>query len=350
MDTANFDLLSTAVLLLDTQGVVLHANTAAEELFSISRKLLAGRPVHELFADDGALKERLPDALEGKFGILRQDLKVERRGEQLSVGLALVPLLRQPWAALLEVRVLEHHLLLDRHRQLSNELTAQRESLRNLAHEVKNPLGGIRGAAQLLDLELDTAESNLHDYTRVIIAEADRLAALVDRLIAPQGGSLDLTLFNFHEIGERVLQLIAAEFPAIRVVRDYDASLPDVRGDFSRLMQATLNLARNAAQSLTENPGDAPPQLTLRTRVGRQLLLAQHQVKLGIIVSIIDNGPGVPPALRDRLFHPLVTGRASGTGLGLSLVQEFVIQHKGLVEFDSRPGRTEFRMILPLET
>lgn len=350
MDTANFDLLSTAVLLLDTQGVVLHANTAAEELFSISRKLLAGRSVHELFADDAALKERLPDALEGKFGILRQDLKVVRRGEQLSVGLALVPLHRQPWAALLEVRVLEHHLLLDRHRQLSNELTAQRESLRNLAHEVKNPLGGIRGAAQLLDLELDTAESNLHDYTRVIIAEADRLAALVDRLIAPQGGSLDLTLFNFHEIGERVLQLISAEFPAIRVVRDYDASLPDVRGDFSRLMQATLNLARNAAQSLTENPGEEPPQLTLRTRVGRQLLLAQQQVKLGIIVSIIDNGPGVPPALRDRLFHPLVTGRASGTGLGLSLVQEFVIQHKGLVEFDSRPGRTEFRMILPLET
>lgn len=347
MDTASYDLLSTAVLLLDDQGRIQHANTAAEELFSTSRRLLKDRSVGELFSVDSGLAERLPDALQGKFGILRQDLKIQRRAEQVSVGLALVPLMGQPWAALMEIRVLEHHLLLDRHRQLSKELTAQRESLRNLAHEVKNPLGGIRGAAQLLQSELQNAD--LHDYTQVIIAEADRLAALVDRLIAPQGGALQRTRFNIHEACERVLRLAGIEFPSVTFNRDYDASVPELNADFSRILQALLNLVRNAAQALTENNEGSVPALTLRTRIGRQLLLAEHQAKLAVVISVIDNGPGVPDALRDKLFHPLVTGRASGTGLGLSLAQEFIQQHSGRVEFDSRPGHTEFRMILPLE-
>jgi two-component system nitrogen regulation sensor histidine kinase GlnL len=347
MDTASYDLLSTAVLLLDHDGVIQHANTAAEELFSISRRLLSGRPVHELFSTDSGLNERLPDALDGKFGILRQDLKIQRGSEHIAVGLALVPLQGQAWAALMEIRVLEHHLLLDRHRQLSKELTAQRESLRNLAHEVKNPLGGIRGAAQLLQAELN--DPGLSDYTQVIIAEADRLAGLVDRLIAPQGGVLQRTQFNIHQVCERVLRLAGIEFPSIAFARDYDASVPEVNADFSRILQALLNLVRNAAQALTETSTGVPPALLIRTRIGRQLLLGEHQTKLAVIVAVIDNGPGVPEGLRDKLFHPLVTGRASGTGLGLSLAQEFVQQHAGIVEFDSRPGHTEFRLILPLE-
>lgn len=347
MDTASYDLLSTAVLLLDNKGRILSANTAAEELFSMSRRLLATRQVHELFSSESGLAERLPDALNGRFGILRQDLRIQRGSDQIAVGLSLVPLHKQPWAALLEVRVLEQHILLDRHRQLSKELKNQRESLRNLAHEVKNPLGGIRGAAQLLELELDNTE--LHEYTQVIMAEADRLAALVDRLIAPQGVSLQKTHFNIHELCERVYTLVTIEFPSIEMVRDYDASVPEVYGDFARLLQAVLNMARNAAQALTETHTDSTPRLTIRTRIGRQLLLAEHQAKLGIVVSIQDNGPGVPDHLYEKIFHPLVTGRATGTGLGLSLVQEFVQQHGGIVEFDSRPGHTEFRMILPLE-
>ncbi|MGB6105198.1 MAG: nitrogen regulation protein NR(II) [Pusillimonas sp.] len=347
MDVANYDLLSTAVLLLNGRGCVEHANTAAEELFSMSRRQLIGQPVHRLFGSDQALAERLPDAIEGKFGILRQDLVVQRRGEQVAVSLAVVPLDKQPWAALLEVRMIEHHILLDRHRQLSNELTAQRESLRNLAHEVKNPLGGIRGAAQLLEAEL--GNDALDEYTRVIIAEADRLAGLVDRLIAPQGETLQESSFNIHEICERVHTLVRAEFPKIDFMRDYDASAPEVRGDFARLLQALLNITRNAAQALNETPPSEPARITLRTRIGRQLLLAAHQAKLAIVVSVLDNGPGVPPALRDKLFHPLVTGRATGTGLGLSLAQEFVQQHGGLVEFNTHAGHTEFRMILPLE-
>jgi two-component system nitrogen regulation sensor histidine kinase GlnL len=347
MDVASYDLLSIAVLLLDDRGDVQHANTAAEELFSASRRQLMGQPAGRLFAGNQDLLERLPDAIGGKFGILRQDLIIDRGGDHRAVSLAIVPLQGQDWAALLELRVVEQHLLLDRHQQLSKELAAQRESLRNLAHEVKNPLGGIRGAAQLLEVELDA--DGLHEYTQVIIDEADRLAALVDRLIAPRGHSLQATRFNIHEICERVHTLVGAEFPHIRFLRDYDASVPELHGDQSRLLQALLNMARNAAQALSETPPAGDAQIVLRTRVGRQLLLAAGQAKLGIIVSVIDNGPGVPAELRDKIFHPLVTGRPTGTGLGLSLAQEFVQQHGGIIEFDSHAGLTEFRMVLPLE-
>lgn len=347
MDVANYDLLSTAVLLLDSDGCIERANSAAEELFSMSRKQLSGVPADSLFGSDDALALRLPDAIAGKFGVLRQDLTIDRRGDPISVSLVIVPLHGQAWAALLELRPIEHHTLLDRHRQLSKELNAQRESLRNLAHEVKNPLGGIRGAAQLLDAEL--SDDTLHEYTAVIIAEVDRLTNLVDRLIAPQSVSLQRTSFNIHEICERVYKLVGAEFPGIEVTRDYDASVPELSGDFARLLQALLNMTRNAAQALSETPTGEATRLILRTRIGRQLLLAAEQVKMGIIISVIDNGPGVPSALQDKIFHPLVTGRANGTGLGLSLAQEFVQQHGGVIEFDSHAGNTEFRMILPLE-
>ena len=347
MDVASYDLLSTAVLLLDGEGHIAHANTAAEELFSTSRRQLIGQPAYRLFGADEALAERLPDAIAGRFGILRQDLVVDRQGEKNAVSLAVVPLDKQPWAALLEVRLVEHHILIQRHQRLRKELTAQRESLRNLAHEVKNPLGGIRGAAQLLEAELKNHE--LNEYTQVIIAEADRLAGLVNRLIAPQGGTLQQSHFNIHEICERVHTLVKAEFSGIEFVRDYDASAPDIKGDFARLLQALLNIVRNAAQVLSETPSVESPCITLRTRIGRQLLLAEHQAKMAIVISVLDNGPGVPVSLRDKLFHPLVTGRASGTGLGLSLAQEFVQQHGGIVEFDMPSGQTEFRIILPLE-
>jgi two-component system nitrogen regulation sensor histidine kinase GlnL len=347
MDVSSYDLLATAVLLLDEQGRVAHVNAAAEELFGLSRKQLAGAPAHGLFGPDAGLRARFSQALQGRFGVLRQDLALRPDGA-VPVSATLVQLQRQPWAALLEVRELEHHVLIERNRHLSQELDVQRESLRNLAHEVKNPLGGIRGAAQLLEAELD--DGSLREYTRVIMSEADRLSGLVDRLIAPQRQALDAARFNIHEICERVHALLQAEYGTrLQIVRDYDASAPDLMGDRERLLQALLNIARNAAQALTEDTAGAAPVLTLRTRIGRGLILARRSVRMGIVVSVIDNGPGVPEALRDKIFHPLVTGRASGTGLGLSLAQEFVQQHGGVVEFDSVAGHTEFRMILPLE-
>lgn len=347
MNVAAYDLLSTAVLLLDAHGRIGHVNTAAEELFGISQRHLLGVDAARMLGDDAGLQARLMDALQGKLGVLKQPLHVGRRGQSVPVTLAVVPLREEAWAALVEIRVVEQHILLDRHQQLGVELAAQRETLRNLAHEVKNPLGGIRAAAQLLDAEL--GDPGLREYTGVVIAEADRLAHLVDRLIAPQGSSLHKTALNIHEICERVRMLVGSEFSSINIRRDYDASLPEISGDFARLLQAVLNIARNAAQALTEHPGQAVPELTFRTRVARQVLLTDQQAPLALVLSMIDNGPGVPPEILSKVFHPLVTGRAEGTGLGLSLAQEFVLQHGGVLECDSRPGRTEFRMILPME-
>lgn len=342
-----YELLSTAVLLLDDRGEIVDVNTAAEELFGNSRRNLAGRQAADLLEADGALQAGLLDALAGRFGILRQALTVRRRDQTVPVNVAVVPLRCEPWAALMEVRVVEQHMLLERHEQLNKELAAQRETLRNLAHEVKNPLGGIRAAAQLLDSEL--TDPGLREYTAVVIAEADRLAHLVDRLVAPEGATLRRAPLNIHEICERVRTLVGAEFPAVEIRRDYDASLPELIGDFGRLLQAVLNIARNAAQALTEQPGEQAPRLVLRTRIARQALPVRHGARLAVVLALIDNGPGVPPEIFDKVFHPLVTGRAAGTGLGLSLAQELVQQHGGILECESRPGHTEFRLILPLE-
>ena len=349
MDVSAYDLLSTAVLLLDVEGRVGYANTAAEELFGSSRRMLVGMPANELLGNEGTLQAHLMEAVAGRFGILKQPLSISRQGSHTPVSVAVIPLRDvESWAALIELRVLDQHMLVERHQQLGKELAAQRETLRNLAHEVKNPLGGIRGAAQLLDSELES--EGLREYTSVVIAEADRLAHLVDRLITPQAAGLRKAPLNIHEICERVRMLVGAEFTSINIVRDYDASLPELMGDFARLLQAMLNIARNAAQALTEHPAQSAPTLTLRTRVARQVLLTEQMARLAVVVSLIDNGPGVPDELADKLFHPLVTGRAAGTGLGLSLAQEFVLQHGGLLEWDSRPGHSEFRMIMPLET
>lgn len=345
----HYDLLATAILVLDEGGTVLQANVAAQELFGLSQRQFAGMDALALFAGDAALAERFADALRGRYGVLKLATTARGQAAEMPVALTLAPVDHPRWAALLEVRSLEQQGAPDRTQQLSKELQVQRESLRNLAHEVKNPLGGIRGAAQLLEAEL--GQGPLREYTGVIVSEVDRLRALIDRLIAPQGDSLELRRFNVHEICERVHTLIRAEFaPAIDVRRDYDASVPELTGDRERLVQALLNVARNGAQALLEQGAASRPTLTLRTRIGRQLVLASRPVRMGVIVSVIDNGPGVPEALRDKVFHPLVTGRASGTGLGLSLAQEFVQQHGGVIEFDSCAGNTEFRLILPLES
>lgn len=346
MDLSAFDLLHTAVLLLDGEARIAHANAAAEELFSVSRRQLSGRLASSLFEGGDTLQAHLKEVMAGRYGALRQDLTLRHPERPATVHVAIVPLLGQPWAGVLEVREIERQSVLDRQQQLGRELEALRESLRNLAHEVRNPLGGLRGAAQLLDAELEAP--GLREYTGVIMAEADRLRALVDRLLAPRGQGLRKAPFNIHQACERVLALVLAEFPGIAVTRDYDASVPDVQADFEQVLQALLNIARNAAQSLAESAVDSP-RLTMRTRIERGPALHKGQPRLWVAVSVIDNGPGVPPSLHDKVFHPLVTGRAQGTGLGLSLAQEYIHQHGGVLEFESRPGQTVFQLTLPLE-
>jgi two-component system nitrogen regulation sensor histidine kinase GlnL len=346
-----FDLLATSVFLLDAQGHIEYANAAAEDLFGRSRKQLRGLEAAKLFDDPESLGSSIENAAAGRFADVRQFSSLRRGTESVEVAVTTVALIGQSWPVIIETREIEQHMLADRGQRLIKEIESQRELLRNLAHEVKNPLGGLRGAAQLLEAELPSPA--LAEYTQVIISEADRLQALVDRLSGPKRQPLNAKPVNIHEICERVCALIQAEFrDAVALVRDYDASVPDLQGDAARLMQAVLNVARNAAQELTlQKPGVdvPPPQIILRTRVARQVMLAHRRHRLAVVLSIIDNGPGVPEHIRDRIFHPLVTARPGGTGLGLSLAQDFVQQHGGLIEFESRPRHTEFRLVLPME-
>ena len=204
----------------------------------------------------------------------------------------------------------------------------------------------MRGAAQLLESEL-TADQR--EYTRVIIAEADRLQALVDRLLAPHRSPRVVADVNIHEVLERVRMIMLAEFPrGLTIERDYDASAPEFRGDKEQLIQAVLNVVRNAAEALEDRISAGDARIILRTRVARQVTVARTRHRLALDLHIVDNGPGIPDELKDRIFFPLVSGRDTGTGLGLTLAQTFIQQHDGLIEVDSRPGRTDFRILIPL--
>lgn len=341
------DLLATTVLLLDCDGVVSHANAAAEDLFGRSRRHLVGQMAIALFEDDVSLAQSVHHACEGSLEGVRQVVRMPRGGAHCEVSVTTMSLMHQPWAAIMEVTDLEHRLVVDRTQRLADEIAAQHELLRNLAHEVRNPLGGLRGAAQLLESELP--DERLTEYTQVIISEADRLQGLVDRLTAPGSTPLKKQLINIHEVCERVCSLVSAEFPNIHLVRDYDASMPEVSADSSRMVQALLNVVRNAAQILSQHPEISNAQIIVRTRIARQVLMHRRQHRLAAQISVIDNGPGVSDSVRERIFHPLVTDRQGGTGLGLSLAQDLLQQHAGMIEFDSRPGHTEFKLMLPLE-
>ena len=223
-----------------------------------------------------------------------------------------------------------------------DQTQASRLLLRNLAHEIRNPLGGIRGAAQLLEQELE--KPGLREYTRVVIQEADRLRSLVEKLLTPQQAPC-FSALNIHEVLERVRSLMLAETPSGLVIqRDYDVSLPPLLGDKEQLIQVMLNIARNAAQAM-----QGQGTIILRTRIARQVTLIKKRHPMAVMVQIIDNGPGVPEHLRDKVFYPLVSGRPDGHGLGLTLAQDFVNQHQGSIEFDSEPGSTCFTVLLPLQ-
>jgi two-component system nitrogen regulation sensor histidine kinase GlnL len=241
-------------------------------------------------------------------------------------------------------------LKLDREERLIDQSQANKELIRNLAHEIKNPLGGIRGAAQLLELELPEKHlKELREYTQVIIKEADRLQTLVDRLLAPHRSPHIVGDVNIHEVFERVRSLIVSEFPnGLTIKRDYDLSIPEFRGDKEQLIQAVLNIAHNAAQALAQRIKAGDAELVLQTRITRQVTIAKVRYRLALDLHIIDNGPGIPPDIRDRIFFPLVSGRDGGSGLGLTLAQNFVQQHMGVIECESRPGCTDFRILIPL--
>ena len=344
---AGLEFLATAVVVLDERFVVRHANQAAENLLGTAAKSLIGQAFLPLFAEDAALEKALAEALVTHWDYSAQNVTYARPGREplpLSCTLTQIDVAETP--LLVELRPIEQQLRLAREERLIGEQQANRELIRNLAHEIKNPLGGLRGSAQLLERELDRAE--LREYTQVIIKEADRLQSLMDRLLTPHRAPRVAAL-GIHEVLERVRSLLLAEFSTgIRIVRDYDPSLPELIGDKEQLIQAVLNVVRNAAQALACARAGKAGTITLRTRAVRQVTLLRQRHKLALELQVIDDGPGVPEDIREKIFNPLVSGRDGGSGLGLSLAQTFVHYHRGVIECDSRPGRTVFRILLPL--
>ena len=341
------DMLATLVAVVQDSGAVLFANTALEDAIGLSRRSISGVPLTDWFVDPEALHNALRGAAGNEYAVIRYDTWLKRlHHDPLPVHLVLAQT-EVAGELVVELLPLEQQARLEREERLVDQAQANKELIRNLAHEIKNPLGGIRGAAQLLQMELDSRE--LTEYTQVIIHEADRLQTLVDRLLAPHRRAQVVDDVNIHEVCERVRTLILAEFPkGLRVVRDYDTSIPEFRGDREQLIQAVLNIAHNAAHALKERIEQGDAQIVLRTRVARQITFGKQRYRLALELHVIDNGPGVPEEIKDRIFYPLVSGKDGGSGLGLTLAQTFVQQHHGLIECDSEPGRTDFKLLIPL--
>lgn len=342
------DLLATAVLVLNWRGVVIFANQAAEQMLETSRNKLMGQPAQRLFGGDNGVDQLLADAASNVLGQRRQTMELRRPlRDLLAVHATASALYSRQTPLIIELTEIEQQLKVSREEHQLGQSEANRHLMRNLAHEIKNPLGGIRGAAQLLERELVSAEQR--EYTNVIISEADRLQALVDRLLAPHRHPRVVASFNIHEVIERVRMIMLAEFPrGLTIERDYDASTPDCVADREQLIQAVLNIVRNAAEALEGRIVQGDAEILLRTRVARHVTIARRHCRLALDLHVIDNGPGIPPELADRIFLPLVSGRDNGTGLGLTLAQTFVQQNDGVIEYESRPGRTDFRILLPL--
>jgi len=335
--------LATAVVVLDNDRTVRYFNPAAENLFALSAKNVVGHTLEHSFEDASAMIAALDYASENNCSYTQHELTLQTSGNaRLDLSCTVTPAESTPADYfLLEFNVLNQQLRIAREERLLDQSERNRELIRNLAHEIKNPLGALRGAAQLLDRELDREE--LHEYTQVIIMEADRLRMLMDRLLTPHRLP-QIVRFNIHEILERVQSLLLAEFPCgLDVKRDYDTSLPMLDGDREQLIQAVLNIARNAAQAMQGNG-----EIVLRTRAARQVTLAKKRHKLAILLQIIDNGPGVPEDIKEQIFFPLVSGREDGSGLGLTLAQTFINHHHGSIELESRPGHTSFSILLPI--
>lgn len=338
----------TSVVVLDSQFQVEHINPAAELLLVRSKNQLIGHAFDSIFVNPDDIHTVISTAIEeGASVSVRSATWRLHHHDNLTLDFIVSPFLDNgELHVILEMTPAERAAKISRDEGRIDQSETSRHLIRGLAHEIKNPLGGIRGAAQLLASELPSAD--LQEYTNVIIEEADRLRNLVDRLL----GTHQLPKFseiNIHQVIERVFSLLNAEAgERIELNRDYDPSIPELTGDVSQLIQVFLNIGRNALQALTE--ADQPnAKITFKTRTMRQFTIRQKRYRIAVRVDVIDNGPGIPSELLEKIFYPMISGRASGTGLGLSIVQQFVELHHGMVECDSEPGRTRFSVYFPLE-
>lgn len=344
------DTLKTGVVMMDNKLRLLYLNVAAENLLEISVRKASQLFIGDVFIKAAKDIDEMQTALNNNNSFTKRQTQLQlMRGKAVDVDYTMTPFEENDEQyALLEITSLEHSYRINREESLNNTHATTRELVRGLAHEIKNPLGGIRGAAQLLAQELNSEE--LADYTNVIIEEADRLHKLVDKLVGSRQ-PMNMQPTSIHEVLERVRSLVEAEISGknIRLLRDYDPSIPAVLADSSQLIQAMLNILRNAMQSLFNPKVDHDlGRIHLRTRIIRNTTIGARFHRLAACIKIIDNGPGIKPELVDSIFYPMISGRAEGTGLGLSITHSIINQHNGLIECESRPGATCFTVLLPL--
>ncbi|MEA3276436.1 MAG: nitrogen regulation protein NR(II) [Pseudomonadota bacterium] len=340
------DALSTAVLLFDGELRLSYLNPAGEMLLAVSARHVTGRMAGELVSCPGQpVEPRFREALATRHPFTEREVNIATAdGRTITVNCTVLPLhqIDAPGALLVELAQVDRQLRINREEHLISQHQATQALIRGLAHEIKNPLGGLRGAAQLLEQELP--DKGLREYTRIIIDEADRLQGLVDRMLGPNRIPREQRT-NIHHVLEHVRGLLLAESPqGPRVSRDYDPSIPELKADPDCLIQALLNIARNAADAAGSNGN-----ILLRTRVLRQFTIGQRRHRLVLRVEVEDDGEGIPPRMQERIFFPMVTGKPGGTGLGLPIAQELINQHGGLIECESRPGKTQFFVYLPLD-
>lgn len=341
------DNISSGIIGVDANYHVQLINPAAEAILQLSEARLLGRMICEMESPVIPWRQTLDQARNEGRAIVRRSLSLDTRDGQPTIADMIITPLREVAVIsyLIELQPVDRLMRLSRDENLLHAQETTRAVVRGLAHEIKNPLGGIRGAAQLLERELP--EGSLQEYTSIIIQEADRLRSLVDRLLGPNKQPAMASL-NIHEVVEHVLQLITVEAgERITLDRDYDPSLPDIRGDRAQLIQALLNIVRNALEATEKQPQCS---LILRTRSQRQFTIGETRHRLVCRIDIIDNGPGIPEELRETLFVPMVSGRAEGSGLGLSISQSIVHRHGGLLACDTQNGETCFSIYLPMET
>ncbi|MFZ5654939.1 MAG: nitrogen regulation protein NR(II) [Pseudomonadota bacterium] len=343
------DNLKTAVVLLGDDLRIRYLNAAAEALLEVSANRLRGATFTSCFAEPQPRAALLRQALDAQQPYTERMVKLglsEHR--EITVDYTVTPIAREREMLLIELQPMDRSMRIDRERALLSANDTSRNLVRGLAHEIKNPLGGILGASQLLAREL--ARGDLLEYTDIIIAETERLRQLVDRLLGPSSPA-QFAAVNIHEITERTAALVEAETSGrLKILREYDPSIPDLYGDRGKLIQATLNLVRNAMQAL-EAAGqiaDGSGRITLRTRIVNHFTIGQHQHRIVCRLDILDNGPGVPEDILDRIFYPMVSGHPEGSGLGLPIAQSAIQLHQGLIECDSLPGQTRFSIYLPI--
>ena len=339
------DQLSEAILLFNRDLKLTYINTAGEILFADSARHLIGSKARELFkTSDPIIIHDLQQCLTMSDTLVDRGLSLELPNRSVTINMSATPLFENANLSeiVVELQPVDRHLQLSKEEQLLAQQNTVKMLIRGLAHEIKNPLGGLRGAAQLLDIELDSPD--LKEYTQIIISESDRLQGLVDRMLGPNKPPNKKSV-NIHEVLERVRQLVEAETSGkIAMVRDFDPSIPVINADQDMLIQAFLNIVRNATQAVTIDG-----KIILKSRIRRQMTIGRKCYKLVTKIDIIDNGRGIKPEMMSQIFYPMITGRAEGTGLGLSIAQSLIHQHNGLIESTSTPGNTIFSIYLPLE-